>query len=218
MTCLMMMSVSVYVLDAADPAERRRLEAHLPHCRVCRAELRQLAPLPGLLAAVPQTMRETDPPPSVQVRQLRRRRAAPCVVRRRRAVSAAAAVAAAAGVGGGLWLSAGGGHEPVPLALAGTNPVTHVGATATLTGTSWGTSIQLHIRGVPEDTECHLVVTSQGGRSEFSGAWYTWKAGPLSIPASASWVPSDIASLQLTTPAKTLLTISVKHATREVGQ
>jgi hypothetical protein len=57
--------------------------------------------------------------------------------------------------------------------------------------------------------ECRLVVRSLNGRTEVSGAWDAWQQGPLNIPASASWLPSDIASLQVTTPAKTLLTISV---------
>jgi hypothetical protein len=213
MTCPMMMSLGVYVLGAADPAERQRLEAHLPGCQACRAELSRLAPLPGLLAAIPQTMRETTPSPGAQGR-LPRRPTAPGGVRRRWA----AAAAVAAGVTGGLWLSSGGGHEPVPLVLTGTDPATHVSATTTLTATSWGTSIQLQVRGVPENTECRLVVRSQGGRTEVSGAWDAWREGPLNIPASASWLPSDIASLQVTTPAETLLTIRVNHVTGKAGQ
>src|SRR5262249_53331665 len=68
MTCPMMMSLGVYVLGAADPAERQRLEAHLPGCQACRAELIRLAPLPGLLAAIPQAMREATPSPGAQGR------------------------------------------------------------------------------------------------------------------------------------------------------
>ena len=131
---------------------------------------------------------------------------------------AAAAAAAAAGLAGGLWLSSGGGQQQVPVTLTGSNPATHVSATATLTATSWGTSIQLRVRGVPENVECRLVVRSRGGRTEVSGAWDAWREGPLSIPASASWLPSDIASLQVTTPAETLVTISVSHPAQEAGQ
>ena len=131
----------------------------------------------------------------------------------------AAAAFVAAGVTGGLWLSSGGGvPQAAPLTLTGTNPDTHVSATATLMATSWGTSIQLQVRGVPENVECRLVVRSQAGRTEVSGAWDAWREGPLSIPASASWLPSDIASLQVTTSAKTLVTISVGHRTGEASQ
>jgi hypothetical protein len=211
----MMMSLGVYVLDAADPSERQRLEAHLPGCQECRAELSRLAPLPRLLAAIPETMRETTPAPGGQARRSRR---SPAHLGARRRW-AAGAVLVAAGVTGALWLSSStGGHQPGPVTLTGTDPATHVSATATLTATSWGTSIQLQVRGVPENVECRLVVRSQGGRTEVSGAWDAWQEGPLSIPASASWLPSDIASLQVTTPTKTLLTMSVSQPTGNAGQ
>jgi RNA polymerase sigma-70 factor, ECF subfamily len=88
----------------------------------------------------------------------------------------------------------------------------------TLTATSWGTSIQLQLRGVPQNVECRLVVRSQTGGTEVSGAWDAWQEGPLSVPASVSWLPPDIASLQVTTPADTLLTISVSHQTGDTSQ
>lgn len=216
MTCPMMMSLGVYVLGAADTAERQRLEAHLPGCRACRAELSRLAPLPGLLAAIPESMREPTPSPGREAQPPRRSPARGGI---RPRMAAVAAAVAAAGVTGGLWLSSSaGGHQAAPLTLKGTDPATHVSAMATLTATSWGTSIQLQVRGVPENVECRLVIRSQGGRTEVSGAWDVWEAGPLSIPASASWLPSDIASLQVTTPTKTLLTISVNHTTGEASQ
>jgi hypothetical protein len=90
-----------------------------------------------------------------------------------------------------------------------------VSATATLTATTWGTSIQLQVSGVPENVECRLVIRSRGGRAEVSGAWDAWRDGPLSIPASASWLPSDIASIQVATPAKSLLVISVSDPARQ---
>lgn len=211
MTCPMMMSLGVYVLGAADTAERQRLEAHLPGCQACRAELGRLAPLPGLLSAIPEAMRETTPPPSGQARLSQRSPARGGIGRR---WAAAAAALVAAGVSGGLWLSSGGGgHQMAPLTFTGTNPATHVSATATLTATSWGTSIQLRVSGEPQNVECRLVVRSPAGLTEVSGAWDAWQKGTLRIPASASWLPSDIASLQLTTPTKTLLTIRVSHMT-----
>jgi hypothetical protein len=122
-------------------------------------------------------------------------------------------------VGGGLWLSSGaGGPQAGTATLAGTNPATHVSATAILTATSWGTSIQLQVRGLPENVECSLVVRSRGGGTEVSGTWDAWQQGPVSIPASASWLPSDIASLQVTTPTRSLVTISVTHPATEAGR
>jgi hypothetical protein len=214
MTCPMMMSLGVYVLGAADNAERRRLEAHLPGCQECQAELSRLAPLPGLLARIPESARDATPSPGRQAGQPRRA-LAHGRTRWRWAVAAAASVAAA--VSGGLWLAAG-GHQAAPLTLTGSNPATHVSVTATLTATSWGTSIQLQVRGAPENVECRLVVRSRSGSTEVSGAWDAWQEGPLSIPASVSWLPSDIASLQVATPTKTLLTISASRPAGGAGR
>jgi hypothetical protein len=214
MTCPMMMSLGVYVLGAADTGERRQLEAHLPGCPECQAELRRLAPLPGLLAAIPESIRERTQSPGRQARRPRRALAHRGVRRRWAAAAATAAAFVAGGVSGGLWLSSGAsGHQAAPLTLTGTDPATHVTATATLTATSWGSSIQLQVRGVPENVECRLVVRALNGRTEVSGAWDSWQEGSLSIPASTSWLPSDIASLQVTTPTKTLLTISAHSPT-----
>ena len=216
MTCTMMMSLGVYVLGAAGTEERQRLEAHLPTCPTCRAELTRLAPLPGLLAGIPESMRDTARSPGRQAwspgRQVRR----PARVlwhggTRLRAAGAAACLAAAA-VTAGFWLSSGSdGQHAAALTLAGANPATHVSATATLTATSWGTSIQLQVRGLPENVECRLVVRSRTGRTEVSGVWNAWANGPVSIPASASWRPSDIASLQVSTTTRNLVTISAVH-------
>jgi hypothetical protein len=131
-------------------------------------------------------------------------------------VGAAACLAAA--VTGGLWLSSSVGQHAAALTFAGANPATHVSATATLTATSWGTSIQLQARGLPQNVECRLVVRSRDGRTEVSGAWDDWRNGPVSIPASASWLPSDIASLQVTTATRNLVTISVGKQPARDGQ
>ena len=228
MTCPMMMSLGVYVLGAADAGERRRLEAHLPDCRDCERELRRLAPLPGLLAGAPVSVRD---PAAAPVRQavpvpqaVPVRRAAPprrATGRdgiRLRWAAAAAACVAAVGAGGGLWLSSGGGRQPAGLTVAGADPATHVSATATLTPTEWGTSIQLRMRGLPENIECRLVIHSKNGRTEVSGVWDAWRPGPVSVPASASWLPSDIASLQVATVAGNLLTISASGPAAGAGR
>ena len=230
MTCTMMMSLGVYVLGAAGTEERQRLEAHLPTCPACRAELTRLAPLPGLLAGIPESMRDTARSPGRQTWSPGRQTRSPGRQARRparvlrpggtrlRAAGAAACLAAAA-VTAGFWLSSGsGGQHGAALTLVGTNPATHVSATATLTATSWGTSIQLQVRGLPENVECRLVVRSRTGRTEVSGVWDAWQNGPVSIPASASWRPSDIASLQVTTTTENLVTISAGHPTTQAGR
>jgi hypothetical protein len=170
---------------------------------------------PPAAAGVPEGMRDTAPSPARRARQPRRALARAGT----RSRWAAAACLAAASAGGGLWLSSGaGGPQAGTATLTGTNPATHVSATAVLTATSWGTSIQLQVRGLPENVECRLVVRSRSGGTEVSGAWDAWQEGPVSIPASASWLPSDIASLQVTTPARSLVTISVTHPAAQAGR
>jgi hypothetical protein len=167
-------------------------------------------------AAVPEGTRDTPPSPARRAWQPGRALARGGT---RSRWAAAAACLAAASAGGGLWLSSGaGGRQPGAATLTGTNPATHVSATAILTATSWGTSIQLQVRGLPENVECSLVVRSRHGGTEVSGAWDAWQKGPVSIPASASWLPSDIASLQVTTSTRSLVTISVTHPAAEAGR
>jgi len=212
MSCLMMMSLGVYVLGAADGAERARVEAHLPGCPACQAELMKLAPLPGMLAGIPGEMRaQPDPPGRIAGRP------APAgarirPARRWRAIAAAACVAAAAGTAGGIWLTAtGAAPRPATVTLSATNPATHVSATAVLTPTSWGTSIQLRLRGAPLNVPCRLIARSRAGATEVTGVWAAWRDGPITVPGSVGLRPSDIASLQVATTAETLVTIGAER-------
>ena len=222
MTCQMTMSLGVYVLGAADAPERARVEAHLPSCPACQAELTRLAPLPGLLAGVPGHMRPAGQPSARRARHRARvgqpRRVVAGQPRRAvadhpwRAAAAAACVAALAATAGGFWLAqAGGAPRPATVTLSAVNPATHTWATAALTATSWGTSIELRLSGAPLNVPCRLIVHSRTGATEVAGVWDAWRNGPISVPASAGWLPSGIASLQVATTARTLVTITVAH-------
>jgi hypothetical protein len=83
-----------------------------------------------------------------------------------------------------------------------------VRVTVTLTGTSWGTSIRLLASGLPVNQPCRLIVRSRSGVTEVAGTWDAWRAGQFSIPASAGWRPTDIASLQVTTTSRNLVTVN----------
>ena len=207
----MMMSLGVYVLGAADGAERARVEAHLPGCPACQAELLKLTPLPGLLAGISDMRAQ----PGQSGRAAGRSAPAGTHIRparRWRAIAAAACVAAAAGTAGGIWLTAtGAAPRPATITLSGTNPATHVSATAVLTATSWGSTIQLRLRGAPLNVPCRLIARSRTGATEVTGVWDAWSDGPITVPASAGWRPSDIASLQVATTAKTLVTIGAER-------
>jgi len=209
-----MLSLGVYVLGAADAEERRLVEAHLPTCRACQAELARIAPLPGLLGNVPPSMR-----PNSGIRPVTVIRPVPRNSTRRRASggqwrwTAAAACAAAAGLLTGLWLAPAGTQHPTAagIVLTGSDLATHVSATARLTATSWGTSIELRLSGVPKNVVCRLIVHSRTGATEVGGVWDAWRDGPIKVPASVAWRPSGIASLQVVTATRRLLTIDARR-------
>jgi hypothetical protein len=205
MTCPITVRLGVYALGAADAGERVLIESHLAACQACRVELARLAPLPGLLARVPVNLLRPDPPPPPNTRAWK-----PTTQARRWKGAAAIAAAAALGVAAGFWLGRPGTSQPRPanLTLSGVNPVTHVRATVTLTATSWGTSIVLSARGLPLNQACRLIVRSRAGGTEVAGVWNAWRAGPVSIPASAGWLPRDISSLQVATTRRTLVTFT----------
>jgi Putative zinc-finger len=130
-----------------------------------------------------------------------------------RAAAMAASVAAIAGAAGGFWLAPrAASHRPATVTLSGANPALHVSATAALTATSWGTSIELRVDGLPLNVPCRLIVRSRAGATEITGVWDAWRAGPVTVPASAGWLPSDIASLQVATTTRNLVTISGRPA------
>ncbi len=62
--------------------------------------------------------------------------------------------------------------------------------------------------GLPLNQPCRLIVRSRAGGTEVAGAWDAWRAGPVSIPASAAWRPADISSLQVATTDTNLVTVS----------
>jgi hypothetical protein len=237
MNCAMSVHLGVYALGAADAAERSLVEAHLPSCPVCRVELARLEPLPGLLARVPLSLVEAGsaparlpgqaaaaersvpagPPAPAGRSLLARVRAGKGRIQggralRWRALTAAAAAAAAAGAAGGFWLAQpGASPAPAAITLTAANPATHVRVTVTLTGTSWGTSIQLVARGLPLNVPCSLIVRSRAGGTEVTGVWDAWSEGPVTIPASAGLRPTDIASLRVATASRNLVTVTVRR-------
>src|SRR5215475_4540457 len=96
MTCPSLVESGVYLLGALSPGQRQAYERHLATCAECRAEVSDLAALPGLLgrideSALAEVSADAPPPtvlPNVLTKVRRRRRA-------RRTFAIATAVAAA---------------------------------------------------------------------------------------------------------------------------
>jgi anti-sigma factor RsiW len=96
---------AAYALNALDPEDARRYEAHLAHCERCHSELAELSESASALAYATDA---PAPPPELRTRILDRAKAErPNVVPLRprwlRPVIAAAAVAACAAIVLGLW-------------------------------------------------------------------------------------------------------------------
>jgi anti-sigma-K factor RskA len=96
---------AAYALDALEPEDARRYEAHLARCERCQGELAELSESAGALAYAADA---PTPSPDLRARILSQARnerpnVAPLRSRWLRPLSAAAAVAACAAIGLGLW-------------------------------------------------------------------------------------------------------------------
>jgi len=221
------LALGVYVLGAADSAERAVVRMHLARCRDCREELAGLAGLPGLLGRVPAAEAEkllggeaepdspAGPPPGSVLPRLLDRTVRARRSRSRRAAAAAAAavvVAAAAGVAGQRAL----GAAPPAASQSSThwetisarNDLTLARATVRYTPAAWGTEIRVRVGGIPAGTVCLLRVIGAGGREQTAAGW-TIVAGHDTTwyPGSTSLAASGVRAFVLSAGGKNLITV-----------
>jgi len=98
---------AAYALDALEPAERAAFEAHLGSCAECAADVRQMR---LAASALPHTVPQVSPPPSLRARILRQMSAAPdastpapaVVLREKRGLPAWLPIAAMLVIGAGV--------------------------------------------------------------------------------------------------------------------
>ncbi|AZM46291.1 hypothetical protein DMB38_11095 [Streptomyces sp. WAC 06738] len=171
--------VGAYAIGALEHDEAERFEEHLAGCERCAAALAELVPVADMLADVPPPQ---DPPPGALDRLLaeltvvraRQRR-----VRRRLvvAVTAAAVVAVAAPVVTAVVLT---GDDPAPeqrrTDVAGqevraVDPETGVEARISMRPVTWGTSVDLDLRGVSGPRRCDLQAVGKDGSHETVTSW-----------------------------------------------
>lgn len=185
-----------YVLGGLDADDRARLEAHLPTCAACRDELATYAGLPALLrdGAPASAHRETsDAALGDAVGALRTGR------RRRRLLLIAAAagvLVAGAGVGTALVL---GPDTPVGTTLALSAPagVSATGATS-LSAKPWGTSVELDLRGLPQDEQFVAWLVSPEGERQQVATWGSTGNGEAHVTGAAAFVTRDVAQVRVT--------------------
>jgi hypothetical protein len=209
-------SLGAYVVGALDHTERAELEAHLAGCPMCRDELGELAPLPGLLSrltvdevlAGPPTLDSADADGAMLDRLLaaaaRERRHAS----RTRWLAAPAAVVVLAGAStGAVVATRDTGTHWQQTAAAAAGPV-HL--KVKLVDQANGTKLDMTMWGVARGERCSLVVVSRDGRTETAGWWDANYAGTAHITGTTSITRRDLRELKVVTDAgKTLVTASI---------
>jgi hypothetical protein len=219
----MLVESGVYVLGALSPAQRQSYERHLSTCAECRAEVGDLAVLPGLLGRLDETSVDVDDaiqaPPTVLpavVRRVRRRR------RNQRFAAITGAVAAAClALIVGLTMPT---HSARPAPQAATtvapsssaaalHPMTPVSkpslvsASVGLASFSGGTRITgtCTYQGLndryPGPLNFKLYVVPRNGDREVVETWSAKPGDAVPLDAMTWWPMSDLASVQLVGPS-----------------
>jgi hypothetical protein len=225
-------ALGVYVLGAAEPAERALVRLHLPRCRDCREELAALAGLPGLLRRVPAAEAErlfagaeagslVDPPPVTALPGLLGRAARARRARRWRAAAvtaAAAVIAAVGGIAGQRALSPAPptAHSQIAWKTASArSDLTLATATVRYAATAWGTELEVQVSGVAAGTACQLRVLAPGRQERPAGGWSIVPGQTDAwYPASTSLAASSIRGFSVTAGRRTLVTVPVSPSSQ----
>jgi hypothetical protein len=221
------LSLGVYVLGAAEPAERALVRMHVAWCRDCREELSALAGLPGLLRRVPADEAErffaskadaagqadlagpADPLAGSALPRLLSRTARTRRIRRWQAAAATAAAVAAATVSGVAASGGFGGPGSIPWeTFSARNAVTLVSATVRYAPAPWGARVEVRVRGIAPGTPCQLRVTGPLGQIRIAGSWtiVRGEAGTW-IPASTSFPAASVSGFAVLSGHRTLVTV-----------
>jgi hypothetical protein len=209
-------SLGAYVVGALEHTERAELEAHLATCPMCRDELAELAPLPGLMSRLDLEEAIAGPPAldaEGSAAMLDRLLAAAASERRRasraRWLAAAAAVVLIGGAGTGAVIATqhdGAAHwQQTAAAVSG--PV-HL--KVKLADEASGTKLDMTMWGVERGQRCSLVAVGRDGRSESAGWWEATYSGTAHITGTTSIARKDLTQLKVVTEqGKTLVVVSV---------
>jgi anti-sigma factor RsiW len=165
--------LGAYVLNALEPDEHALVEEHLRGCQACAAEHARLAPLPGLLTlAVPAARANEEPlPPALEERLLdavasetprRRARRPRRLVTRWRALAAATVVAAGVALAVVVPAMRDGSEYGPEIPLAATAAPHGSWAYAELRASTGGTTVKLHVSGLPGNPAAVYEVQCDG--------------------------------------------------------
>ena len=225
------LSLGSYLTGGLGPTARAEIDDHLRHREACRAELVELAALPGLLARLgprqlgsqqcdhglfgarpsasnPVGASSADPPDGLLDGLLAQARRIEEGSRRRlRRVWAAAAVFGVAAVVATAFAVAP-TLAPVPgtsYQLRAEAASTRLAGRVTLIPTPWGTELVLSLQGLPAREDCEVVVTGIHGQRATIGNWATTPDHVARVDVANDMSPSQLVSLTVQTVAGTPL-------------
>ena len=189
---------AAYVLGALSPQDRALFERHLAECDDCSAGVRALAPMPGLLATVPDLAWASDvsePPPSLLPG---------CAGVGVPAVSVAAAgVAACLVLATVLLVRQPSPSTPPAVAMqpVSTSPVR---ATAVVQDVAWGTKITVHCtydKNIYVPTaDYSLVALDRSGTAYSLGTWRL-TTGVTTFTSGVALPRTDLRQMQIRGPS-----------------
>jgi putative zinc finger protein len=205
MSCQLREYVAAYVLDALEPDEAAMVHEHLDSCAACQDELAAVVWIPPLLPLVDAAEVERldgtseEPPPRLLERliaEIAREARTPRGRRATAMIGAAALLVAVGGLSTAAGLSS--GHHRTSTVNA-VDPRTHVHATATVSGRSWGTQLGLTLSGAYPNGTCSLIARSDDGRSDTAATWVASPQGSASVPGATSIPAGHLSELDIVT-------------------
>ncbi len=203
---------AAHVLGALEPDERSEFVQHLEACESCRAEVSELASIPGLLARLTDADLESaiDPTLAQQIETAAANELADLRRGRRRwrttALALAAAVALLVGVAGLSQLRSGGNGHTLDLAIMQADH-----ATLVVNEQPWGTEIKLDASGLKPIDRYVMWVIDQDGSWESVVAWDNPGTG-LTHLITASHTPMHSIDRIVVTDTDRTVTLLEAHA------
>jgi anti-sigma factor RsiW len=182
--------LGAHALGRLTPDERAGLEAHIEGCADCRAELEALSSVAQLLPLADPEHFGSAPalPPSLARRVAGRIAAERRTVQRRRwgvRLALSGAVAVAAVTLAIILMPAGGGIQPSQQVEFANLP-SGMRIVATLKPHTFGTEIQMYVKGVPSGTLCRVFVRASNGTRLPAGSFrYRWGGDTEAMLSSA---------------------------------
>lgn len=194
-----------YVLGALEPDERRRFEAHLPHCDQCRGEVADFAPVPALLARASQVEQVAAPGRIADdaARRVSGEWSALAASRRRwRWVAAVASAAAVAVAVTSFGLAA-----PDGTALVVSSD-TVAGAEVLVDAKAWGSAVHLDLRGLPARDGYVAWVVGPDGEPRQLATWGPTATRQAVVTGASSLPAASLVEVRVTSrdPQDLLLT------------